>query len=173
LSSRGADLSRRVASWPRRARQWVATTAPDCDEGRTTMATPDPADLFELAADVPALQQPVLVQALDGFIDAGNAARIARQHLLGTLESRVVATFDVDQLFDYRARRPPMLFVEDHWESYEDPQLEVRVLHDERGVPFLLLLGAEPDVMWDRFARAVQLIVERLGVRLSVGTNAI
>jgi hypothetical protein len=110
---------------------------------------------------------------LDGFVDAGAARRLAREHLLAALPSIVVATFDVDLLYDYRARRPPMLFVEDHWSSYEEPRLEVRLLHDEAGTPFLLLLGAEPDVMWDRFVAAVRLLVRRLGVRLTVGTNAI
>jgi hypothetical protein len=66
-----------------------------------------------------------------------------------------------------------MLFVQDHWASYEQPQLEIRVLHDETGLPFLLLLGAEPDVMWSRFVGAVGMLVRRLGARLTVGTNAI
>ena len=93
----------------------------------------DPSDLFELNPDRPELDAPVLVQALDGFIDAGGAKRLAREHLLGSFESQVVATFDVDQLLDYRARRPAMLFVEDHWESYEDPQLAIHLLHDAAG----------------------------------------
>ncbi len=38
----------------------------------------DPKDLYELEADLPELVEPVLVQALDGFVDAGGAKRIAR-----------------------------------------------------------------------------------------------
>jgi hypothetical protein len=66
-----------------------------------------------------------------------------------------------------------MLFVEDHWERYTAPTLEIRRLTDEAGAPYLVLCGSEPDVMWDRFAAAVMLLVDRLGVRLTVGTNAI
>jgi len=137
-----------------------------------------PEELFTLASDLPDLRGadgrgPALVEMLDGFVDAGAARRLAREHLIAAMPSVVVATFDVDLLYDYRARRPPMLFVEDHWASYEAPQLEVRLLRDEADTPFLLLLGAEPDVMWDRFVAAVQLLVTRLGVRLTVGTNAI
>ena len=84
----------------------------------------------------------------------------------------MVANFDVDLLHDYRARRPPMLFVEDHWASYEDPLLEMRVLPDEAGTPFLLLLGSEPDVMWAGSWGGAT-VVEHLDVRLTVGTNAI
>ena len=142
------------------------------------MASVPPEELFTLAPDLPDLRGPdgrgpVLVEMLDGFVDAGAARRLAREHLLAGVPSVVVATFDVDLLYDYRARRPPMLFVEDHWASYEAPQLEVRLLRDEADVPFLLLLGAEPDVMWDRFVAAVQLLVSRLGVRMTIGTNAI
>jgi len=138
-----------------------------------------PADeLFTVVADVPALTDaegrgPVLLEMLDGFVDAGAGRRLAREHLLAAHPSVVVATFDVDLLFDYRARRPPMLFVQDHWSSYEAPELELRMLHDEGGTPFLLLVGPEPDVMWERFVAAVGLLAERLGVRLTVGTNAI
>jgi hypothetical protein len=133
----------------------------------------DPSELFELDPDRPEVDRPVLIQALDGFIDAGGAKRLAREHLLATYESQVVATFDVDQLLDYRARRPAMLFVEDHWESYEDPQLAVHLLHDAVGTAFLLLAGPEPDVQWERFTEAVRMIVDRLGIRLTIGLNAI
>ncbi|MCU1673226.1 MAG: hypothetical protein JWN77_1339 [Frankiales bacterium] len=133
----------------------------------------DPSELFELDPDRPELDRPVLVQALDGFIDAGSGKRLAREHLLTAYSSQVVARFDVDQLLDYRARRPAMLFVEDHWESYEDPELAVHLLQDAAGTPFLLLAGPEPDVQWERFTEAVRMVVDRLGVRLTIGLNAI
>jgi hypothetical protein len=134
----------------------------------------DPESLFTLEADAGDLGRPVLVQALDGFVDAGAARRIARDHLVGlSPRQRVVATFDADQLHDYRARRPAMLFVEDHWESYDTPSLTLTALEDATGTPYLLLSGPEPDVQWERFAAAVRLLVDRLGVRLYVGLNAI
>ena len=133
----------------------------------------DPHDLYELADDLPELDAPVMVQAMDGFVDAGSATSLARAHLLASGPSRVLARFDVDQLHDYRARRPPMLFVEDHWESYDAPELAVHLLHDEAGTPYLLLAGPEPDVQWERFIAAVRLVMEDLGVGLVVGLNAI
>jgi len=97
----------------------------------------------------------VLIEMLDGFIDAGSARRLAREHLLAG-PSQLVARFDTDVLHDYRARRPPMLFVENHWQSYEAPSLEIRLLHDAVGAPYLLLVGPEPDVLWERFVAAVR-----------------
>ncbi|GGM04360.1 MULTISPECIES: proteasome assembly chaperone family protein [Micromonospora] len=133
----------------------------------------DPHELYELADELPDLGQPVLIQALTGFVDAGSATRLAREQLLTSLEARPVATFDVDQLFDYRSRRPVMTFVEDHWESYDAPQLALHLLHDDDETPFFLLTGPEPDLQWERFAAAVAGLATRLDVRLTVGLNSI
>jgi hypothetical protein len=133
----------------------------------------DPRELYDLSAELPELDAPVLVVALTGFVDAAGAARIAADHLQAAGEPVPVADFDADQLYDYRARRPAMLFVEDHWESYEDPMIRVQALRDTAGTRFLLLDGPEPDVQWERFAAAVRQLCERLEVRVSVGLNAI
>ncbi|MFC0509219.1 proteasome assembly chaperone family protein [Micromonospora costi] len=133
----------------------------------------DPHELYELTDDLPDLGQPVLIQALTGFVDAGNASRLAREQLFSSLESRPIATFDLDQLFDYRSRRPVMTFVEDHWESYDAPKLELHLLRDDDQTPFLLLTGPEPDVQWERFVAAVAGLAARLDVRVTVGLNAI
>lgn len=133
----------------------------------------DPHELYELADDLPDLGQPVLIQALTGFVDAGSATRLAREQLLTSLESRPIARFDVDQLFDYRSRRPVMTFVEDHWADYDAPELALHLLHDDDETPFLLLTGPEPDLQWERFVAAVAGLAARLDVRLTVGLNSI
>ncbi|NED50258.1 PAC2 family protein [Micromonospora aurantiaca] len=133
----------------------------------------DPHELYELTDELPELGQPVLIQALTGFVDAGNATRLAREQLLTSLDARVIARFDVDQVFDYRSRRPVMTFVEDHWESYDAPALELHLLHDDDETPFLLLTGPEPDLQWERFVAAVAGLCARLDVRLTVGLNSI
>jgi hypothetical protein len=133
----------------------------------------DPHGLYELAGELPALDSPVLIQTLTGFVDAGSAIQLSRDTLLEKLEGSVVATFDLDQLLDYRSRRPPMIFVEDHWESYEQPSLALHLLKDQLGTPFLLLAGPEPDLQWERFITALTGLIDQLGVRLTVGLNAI
>ena len=137
------------------------------------MAPLDPRELFQLEPGLPDLGRPVLVQALDGFVDAGSARALARAHVLDGGEPQKVATFDVDQLLDYRARRPSMVFIEDHWDSYDEPELSLLAVTDATGTPYLVLTGPEPDYQWERFAAAVGLVAEALDVRLSVGLNAI
>jgi predicted ATP-grasp superfamily ATP-dependent carboligase len=134
---------------------------------------PDPQDLYRLVGEVPDIGRPVLIQALTGFVDAGSAGRLAREQLLTSLESQTVAVFDIDALLDYRSRRPTMMFVEDHWERYEEPVLALHLLRDRSNTPFLLLTGPEPDLLWERFTAAVIDLMDRFSVRLSVGFNAI
>jgi predicted ATP-grasp superfamily ATP-dependent carboligase len=129
--------------------------------------------LYVLAEDLPDLDSPVLLYSLSGFVDAGYAGGGVVDHLVGTTQSRVLARFDTDRLVDYRARRPEMYFANGSFAGYEPPDLSVRLFHDDVGAPFLLLSGPEPDVMWESFIAAVTELVERFGVRLTVGFHGI
>jgi hypothetical protein len=113
------------------------------------------------------------VLALDGFLDAGNAAARAARHLAEQSDGPVVATFDVDELHDYRARRPAISFVRDHYEAYDAPRLVVRMLRDAGDTPYLLLHGPEPDTRWEAFARGVRDVVERFGVTRVVSMGSV
>ena len=134
--------------------------------------------IYELEVPAPQLASPdgrgpVLVHALEGFSDAGHAIRLAADHLTGTLDTELVASFAIDDLLDYRSRRPMMTFKSDHFTNYDDPQLNLYALRDSVGTPFLLLAGMEPDLKWERFITAVRLLAESLGVRQTVGLGAI
>lgn len=132
-----------------------------------------PEELFTIHREAEFDEPPVLVYAFAGFVDAGSGVRIAADHILATCQHRLLATFDVDELLDYRARRPRMTYVVDHFASVELPQLSLHEVTDGNGTPFLLLTGPEPDYQWQRFLAAVDLIAQRFGVRLAVGLSAI
>ncbi len=136
----------------------------------------DPADLYQLSPDQPTeaeLGAPVLVFSLTGFVDAGQASRLAADHLLQSLEHRLLVRFDLDEIYDYRARRPVLTFDNNHWSDYRDPRLDLYQVTDLAGRSFLLLLGPEPDLQWERFCVAVQNLVERYQVQLVIGMHAI
>ena len=67
----------------------------------------DPRSLYELNPDVQVPPGLPLVAGLTGFADAGSAVAQTTDYLLSTLDTTVIATFDADELLDYRARRPP------------------------------------------------------------------
>src|SRR3712207_358231 len=108
-----------------------------------------------------------------GFADAGHVVKQINAELLDSLDAKPVAVFDADQLIDYRSRRPHLTFVEDHLQDYQEPRLALYRLVDGLGKPFLLLAGFEPDLQWERFARAVVGIVEKLDVNLVTWIHSI
>jgi predicted ATP-grasp superfamily ATP-dependent carboligase len=139
---------------------------------------PDQSGMYELEFPAPQLSSadgrgPVMIHALEGFSDAGHAIRLAAKHLKDSLDTELVASFAIDELLDYRSRRPLMTFKTDRFTQYEDPELSLYALHDSVGTPFLLLAGMEPDLKWERFITAVRLLAERLGVRQTIGLGTI
>ena len=141
----------------------------------------NPSEIYDVDPEVAAQVEahtvngagPVLVHAVRGFVDAGSAGQLAAEHLTDELTTSRLATFDVDQLLDYRSRRPIMTFDQTTWSSYTEPELVVDLVEDTNGVPFLLLHGVEPDVQWERYVAAVRQIVERFDVPLTVGLHGI
>jgi proteasome assembly chaperone (PAC2) family protein len=126
-----------------------------------------PEELYELEQAMldealPDVSGAAFLVHLEGFMDAGSAGRLLTEHLLNELENQPIARFDTDRLLDYRSRRPLMTFDKTHWESYDDPRLEVRLLRDSAGRPLLLLTGPEPDHEWELFVAAARTLAERL-----------
>lgn len=116
----------------------------------------------------------VMLHALDGFLDAGNAAVRAANYLIESVDNApVIASFDIDEFHDYRARRPAVTFARDRYDDYETPRLVVRVLHDIGGTPFLLLHGFEPDNRWEAYARGVREVVEHFKVSTVINLGSV
>jgi hypothetical protein len=107
---------------------------------------------------------PVLVHLCDGYMDAGAAGRTVAETMLAELEHEVLVEFDVDQLHDYRSRRPTATFDTDTWTGVQDFVLRIEVVTDLSGHRFLLLHGPEPDTQWNRFIAAVLEVCRELGV---------
>lgn len=122
---------------------------------------------------LPVASHPPLVYALDGFLGAGSAPRLAAQHLLGDDEGETLVELAIDDYYDYRARRPPMVFDKDHYADYDDPTLQVRLHHDVGGRPYLLLAGPEPDFRWEQFVGEVHDVIEEYDVDLAIGLGAV
>ena len=108
----------------------------------------DPDELYTWHRDVEFDTPPVLLHAFSGFVDAGSGVRLAADHILESCEQHLIATFDVDEVLDYRARRPRMSYVVDHFASVDIPQISLHEVTDPTGARFLLLVGPEPDYQW-------------------------
>lgn len=118
------------------------------------------------------LDHPVLVVALEGWIDAGMAASGAASTLLSELDTETVAVFDADELLDHRARRPVLHLVAGVSEGMSWPSIEVLAAQDLDGRDLLMLAGPEPDHSWRAFGHAVLGLATDLGVEMVVGLGA-
>lgn len=114
-----------------------------------------------------------MLMAFTGFSDAGQVVSQISHELMDQLVGDPVAVFDVDQLIDYRSRRPRITFTEDKLSNYRPPQLVLYRMLDALGTPFLFLAGSEPDLQWERFSAAVLGLVERFDVNLVAWTHAV
>jgi proteasome assembly chaperone (PAC2) family protein len=122
--------------------------------------------------DPPALRRPVLLVALEGFVDAGAVASTAGMFLRHRWQSEVIATFDRDALIDYRARRPTVVVDSGEIRRLEWPDLEVCAARVEGPRDALLLLGPEPDMRWGAFVDAVSELCRDLGVEVVISLGA-
>lgn len=127
--------------------------------------------LYELI-ERPDLDEPVLVLALEGWIDAGLAAVGATEVLTERLDTVTVARFATDDLLDYRARRPVAHLADGVLRGLTWPAIELRAAVDGDGNELLLLVGAEPDRLWHRFTDEVVTLALDFGARLCVGLGA-
>ena len=126
--------------------------------------------LYRLRRNLPELEAPAVVVALDGWVDAGSAATNAAATLAQS--GKVVASFDADSIFDYRARRPTLQIVHGKPSSLEWPELTLRSTKvAERDI--LVLTGAEPDYRWHELSRDIVGMAQQLGVTQWISLGAI
>ena len=116
--------------------------------------------LFRLEKPV-TFTSPTVVAALDSWVDAGAAATTAAAHLVEGGD--VVATFDPDAIFDYRARRPTLEIADGRPSKLTWPELTLRraVLG---GHELLVLAGPEPDYRWQTLSKDLVDLARTFGV---------
>jgi len=127
-----------------------------------------PSSLYRLTGE-PAPPSPVLVVALDGWVDAGLAGGTAMASLLEAVETWPYAVFDSEELLDQRARRPKLKIADGINEGLEWPRVILSVGADRLGSGIAMLAGPEPDMRWQSFSDAVAELATALEVRLMVG----
>lgn len=126
--------------------------------------------LYRLEDQLPTLDAPVLLAALDGWVDAGSAATSALEVIADGGD--VIATFDRDELYDFRSRRPTLEIRDGRLASLDWAGITLTAIR-HGGRDLLVLTGAEPDFRWERFAADTLELVRRLGVREWISAGAI
>jgi proteasome assembly chaperone (PAC2) family protein len=132
---------------------------------------PGMTEIFEVHRE-PVLKDPLLVVALEGWVDAGLGATTAIASLLGTGQTEPVVTFNGEHFLDQRARRPVARIVNGVTSELTWPRTLVRQGTDESGRDILFLVGPEPDFRWRAFTDAVVGLARSWRVRMVVGLGA-
>jgi hypothetical protein len=120
----------------------------------------------------PDLESPVLLVALEGWIDAAGAAGQAMETIVAQCDPVQVATFDADALLDFRARRPVLHLVDGVQRGLTWSSIELHAATAPGGTDVLLLTGVEPDHAWHAFTEAVVGLALDMGCRMLVGLGA-
>lgn len=107
------------------------------------------------------LNDPLMIVALDAWVDAGSAATSAAA-LVGE-GGATIAGIDADGLYDYRSRRPTLRIVDGQPRELEWPELKVVHRHFA-GRDALVLSGPEPDYRWRELAAELVMLAQDLEV---------
>jgi proteasome assembly chaperone (PAC2) family protein len=130
-------------------------------------------ELLHWVVEPPTLRGPVLIVALDGFVDAGSAASTASAFLRHRWRAEQIGWFDGDALIDYRARRPTAVVDSGVVRRIDWPDIELLAAPlDGSSHDVLLLLGPEPDMRWQAFCREIAAACSRLGVEQVIQLGA-
>ena len=126
--------------------------------------------LYRLEVSDVQLDAPVLVAALEGWVDAGSAGTAAVAQLAdgGTR----LAAFDADAIYDYRARRPILDILDGKPTSLAWADLRLTAAR-VGGRDLVVLTGPEPDYRWRELSTDVVELAKRLGVVGWVSLGAI
>ncbi len=118
------------------------------------------------------LNNPVLVVALEGWMDAGMGSVAAVASLLPASSATPLVVFDADHFLDQRARRPVTSITNGVISGITWPDIRIEAGHDLDGADVLYLIGAEPDFHWRPFISAVVELASGWGVRMVVALGA-
>lgn len=121
--------------------------------------------VFSRADEVP--EGLPLVVALSGFSDAGQLVPQLDSALLENGDDgsvSVIARFNRDLLYDYRARRPISRFDGIRVVEVDMPELEISLVQPADGQAFLYLHGFEPDFRWEAVILSVEEFIAEFGV---------
>jgi predicted ATP-grasp superfamily ATP-dependent carboligase len=117
---------------------------------------------------VPRLRKPVLVLAIVGWVDAGEAGARAAALLCNQLEGRrVFARYALDDLVDLQQTRPTVSLVDGTTRRIVWPTIEF--VAGRAGRDVVCCIGPEPSLRWPTVTHQLVELAQQLGVELAVG----
>lgn len=134
----------------------------------------NPADDLIWLRATPALRDPVLVVAFEGWNDAGDAATIAARHLADRFDATPMASIDPERYYDFSTTRPLVHLDDDRNRSITWPENElVAGRAPSSGSDIVVLLGLEPQLRWRTFCDQVIAAARAIGASKVITLGAL
>src|SRR5688572_17168948 len=112
---------------------------------------------------LPQLREPVLLVALRGWVDAGDAGEMAVSMLSSQLESRrEFGHYDLSDLVDLQQTRPTVSLEDGATRRIEWPVVQFEAGNAGRDV--VIFSGPEPSLRWPTFVKELSQLALQLGV---------
>lgn len=115
-------------------------------------------------ADVPELQDPLMVLAFEGWNDAGEAATTVVEHLSDLWDAEPVAAVDPEDYYDFQVTRPRVLSDEGTRRIQWRTTRIMIASPDSLGRDVVLVSGVEPSFRWRTFTAELMQLADELGV---------
>ncbi|NLT55389.1 MAG: PAC2 family protein [Actinomycetales bacterium] len=123
---------------------------------------------------VPALRDPVMVAAFEGWNDAGEAASAALSHLERVWQARPLAELDPQDYHDFQVNRPVVRTGEDGRRQVTWPTTRLFLASPPgAGRDVVLVRGIEPSMRWRSFCAEILSHASRLQVSTLVTLGAL
>lgn len=126
--------------------------------------------MYKIVTDPGEGVAPALIVSFEDWVDAGEAGSTAARHIAEGGE--VIASFDSDEIYDYRSHRPVLDILDGRPQSFQWPRLTLT----KRRLPerdLYVLTGPEPDFRWEEFASDVRELALKIGIVEHVSLGAI
>lgn len=124
--------------------------------------------------DVPALVDPVVIAAFEGWNDAADASSSVIDHLIKAWDARVVAAMDPEDFYDFQVNRPVVGIDEHGMRRITWPSTQIAVASPpglDRDV--ILVRGIEPSMRWRQFCAELLAAIDELGGTMVVTLGAL
>ncbi|MDJ0869361.1 MAG: PAC2 family protein [Myxococcota bacterium] len=113
----------------------------------------------------PALSNPALVLAFEGWNDAGEASTTAAGYIANQIQAVPLAEIDPEEYYDFTVRRPEVDVEAGRVRSLEWPVTRFRFGSADADSDLVVGVGVEPHLRWRHFGDQVVELVETLGIR--------
>jgi proteasome assembly chaperone (PAC2) family protein len=124
--------------------------------------------------DWPALTDPVLLGAFEGWNDAGDAATGAVEHLELVWDAQPITELDSEDYYDFQVNRPTVSLVDGVSRRVTWPTTRFSVCRPPgASYDLVIVRGIEPNMRWRSFCRELLAVIHELDIRLVVTLGAL